>query len=335
MTAAPRPAPESPMTHRDVVVVGASAGGVEALRQLVGAWLPAILARCTELPVRHARHGEPLRPGEIVVGPPDQHLLVPDGHLVLSRGPQENGHRPAVDVLLRSAALAAGPRVVRVVLSGARDDGTAGAAAVVRQGGIALVQEPTEAPHPTMPRNVLDQVPGAEAYPVLELGKRIVEVVSRPVRSSPAVPADSLLVAETGIATLDTSTGTVTTTDQLPSRPVGFGCPSCHGALCELPRGADAALPVPHRPRLVAREPARRAGRRAGGGTLVGAAQHRGEGGARRPDGSAGDERGSARTAARYAGNGHEAQRAAELLRELIGKLGPAGVPAGIAGRDG
>jgi two-component system, chemotaxis family, protein-glutamate methylesterase/glutaminase len=164
---------------RNVVVVGASAGGTEALRRLLGgipAELPAavlvvqhipshvvsalheVLARATPLRVVVARSGQPLESGTVYVAPADRHLMLhPDG-LRVTRGPKECRSRPAVDVLFRSAASTYGPRVIGVVLSGALDDGTAGLWAVKDQGGLALVQDPAEAAHDSMPRSAIQHV---------------------------------------------------------------------------------------------------------------------------------------------------------------------------------
>src|SRR5262249_49919901 len=154
------------------VVVGASAGGVEALTTVAAGLprdlpapvavvlhvsprsesrLPQILSRAGPLPALHARDGEPLYPGRIYVAPPDHHLLVQDGRCAVVRGPREHHVRPAIDPLFRSAAARFGRRAVGVILSGARADGVAGAAALSRAGGAVIVQDPRDAAFPEMP----------------------------------------------------------------------------------------------------------------------------------------------------------------------------------------
>jgi two-component system, chemotaxis family, protein-glutamate methylesterase/glutaminase len=193
---------------QDVVVVGASAGGVDALRALVSTLpeglpapvvvvlhiapgapsaLAAILTRAGPLTARSAEHRLPLRAGMIYAAPADRHVLLVDGHLHLSAGPAENGHRPAIDPLFRSAA-AYGSRAIGIVLSGTRDDGAAGLLAIVGQGGTALVQDPADARYAQMPTNALAQVPDAAAYPAGELGAAVVALLARAGAASPTTP---------------------------------------------------------------------------------------------------------------------------------------------------
>ncbi|HYV13640.1 MAG TPA: chemotaxis protein CheB [Pyrinomonadaceae bacterium] len=160
------------MATRDIIVIGASAGGVQALSTLVAdlphnlpaavfivlhlsanvpSLLPGILARESKLQVAHAEDGEPIKRGRVYVAPPDQHLIIEAGSARLVHGPKENLHRPSIDALFRSAARWAGPRVIGVVLTGARDDGKVGMRAVQQRGGITIVQNPLEAPFPSMP----------------------------------------------------------------------------------------------------------------------------------------------------------------------------------------
>jgi two-component system chemotaxis response regulator CheB len=237
-----------------IVVVGASAGGVEALRALVGGLptdlpapvvvvlhlsphapsaLPAILGRAGRLPAVAAAHGARLEAGVVYVAPTDVHVLVVDEYLHLSRGPAENGHRPAIDPLFRSAAAEYGSRTVGVVLSGTRDDGTAGLAAVAAVGGTALVQDPDDALYPGMPRSAMAHVPGASSHPAEKLGAVVAELLrAAPPRPVAQVP-DDRLVAETGISAMTVAPdGTV----ELPgATSSGLSCPSCDGVLFELP----------------------------------------------------------------------------------------------------
>ncbi|AEV83622.1 two-component system, chemotaxis family, response regulator CheB [Actinoplanes sp. SE50] len=234
------------MTNRDLIAVGASAGGVEALRALVAGLpadlpaavlvvlhlprsapsaLPQILTRSGPLPAAIATDGEEPAPGRIYVAPADRHLLVLDGRIRLSHGPAENGHRPAVDPLFRSAARALADRVIAVVLSGSGDDGAVGAAAVAAAGGAVVVQAPEDALHPTMPRAVLTRVPRARVAVAAELGVLLAELSREKVPGLPG-PDDPLLAGEVAIDAFGEPT-----TDLLPGEPSGFGCPSCGGAL--------------------------------------------------------------------------------------------------------
>ena len=183
--------PEDRISEHRIIVIGASAGGVEAISQVVRelpadvpaavcvvlhfpasgtSVLPSILARVGSLPAAHAVDGEPIQPGRIYVAPPDRHLIVRQERVELSIGPKENNHRPAVDVMFRTAARSHGPRVIGVVLSGTLDDGTVGLAAIRKQRGIAVVQDPEDALYPGMPRSALENVGGDHVLPVAGIG---------------------------------------------------------------------------------------------------------------------------------------------------------------------
>lgn len=241
------------VANRDVVAVGASAGGVEALRELmVGlpddlpatvlivlhlpaggvSALAAILDRAGPLPVDSAWHGAPLRHGHVYVAPADFHLLVADGELALSRGPTENGHRPAVDALFRSAATALGPRCVGVVLSGALDDGAAGLSSIAARGGVAMVQDPAEALYPGMPEAALREVPGSRVLPLQEMGQALAELVRREVDSEQAAAPGTLTALEAELAKHGEWQPEYET--DAVGVPSGFSCPDCQGVLLVL-----------------------------------------------------------------------------------------------------
>lgn len=190
------------LAQRDIVVIGASAGGVEALITLFSGLplelpaavfvvlhvmpggtsvLPRILARAGSLPVSAAVNGEPIERGRAYVAPPDHHMLLLDGEVRLTSGPRENGHRPAVDPLFRSAARAHGRKVIGAVLSGALDDGTTGLRMISDAGGIALVQDPASALYSSMPGAALNHTPAARAVPIEELADAICQTIGEPL----------------------------------------------------------------------------------------------------------------------------------------------------------
>src|SRR3954454_5037388 len=239
-----RPAPGagrgSLLTDR-LVVIGASAGGLDVLQQLVRGFppdlpaavlvvvhlqpgpdsaLPKVLARSGPMPALHPRNGDPLRAGQIVVAPPDHHLLVHDSRVRLSRGPRENRQRPAIDTLFRSAALAYGPGVVGVVLSGALDDGAVGAAVVAAQDGTVLVQDPAEARVSGMPRAALAAVRRARALPSAALAAAVTDLVRRPLEPDPQQEGSAAMADGPGART---ELGT----------PAALGCPECQGGMFE------------------------------------------------------------------------------------------------------
>jgi two-component system, chemotaxis family, protein-glutamate methylesterase/glutaminase len=189
---------ESSRAHRDIVVVGASAGGVQALSRFVAGFpasfpgvvivvqhlpagaptlLPAILSRAGALPAMPAEEGAPIQPGHIYVASPDlHHLTIEPGTMHLVFGPRENSVRPAADVLFRSAAHAYGRRVVGVILSGTGVDGTEGLKAIKAAGGLAMIQNPTEAGFAGMPRYAARFDDVDYVVPVGEMGTLLTEL---------------------------------------------------------------------------------------------------------------------------------------------------------------
>jgi two-component system chemotaxis response regulator CheB len=208
---------EFAVPRRDIVVIGASAGGVQALLEVVRGFpsdlpaaifvvvhvpsgksaLPEILARASGLPATHARNGEQFELGHIYVAPPDYHMLVRSGWIDLSHGPRENRTRPAIDPLFRSAARAFGPRVAGVILSGALGDGATGLLAVKSRGGYSIVQDPSEAIIESMPRSALRLVEIDSVLPAASIAAEIVRQAGKPVREEGLTPMnDDMELAE-------------------------------------------------------------------------------------------------------------------------------------------
>jgi two-component system chemotaxis response regulator CheB len=243
------------MSRCNVIVVGASAGGVETLTRLVArlppnlgaavaivlhtperapSVLPAILSRKGPLRAEHARDDEPLVHNRIYVAPPGRHLLIKRRIVRAVLGPHENGHRPAVDPLFRTAARAHGRRVMGVVLSGTLDDGTAGLAAIKAAGGAALVQDPKDALFDGMPISAIENVDvdfvGDVDALAAELVRRTRELCAdRTEDFMPDQHGDELDAVEMDRGTPDPN--------RWPASPSQFTCPECHGALYELKDG--------------------------------------------------------------------------------------------------
>jgi two-component system, chemotaxis family, protein-glutamate methylesterase/glutaminase len=254
---------------RPVIVVAASAGGFQPLRALIsglpaslpaavlvvlhvpasgGSSLPGILNRAGPLPAAAAVDGEPIRPGRVYVAPPDRHLLVIKDTVRISRGPRQNGVRPAADPLFRSAALYAGPQVTAVVLSGALDDGALGCATVERLGGRVVVQDPDEAEYSSMPRSAIAVTEHAAVVATRALCDEVTRLVTGDGGMAAEAPGpDRELVAE--IAGLldgapETDTRLRTYSD--------LSCPDCGGPLyfkdaAELDRAETYDCLVGHR----------------------------------------------------------------------------------------
>ncbi|MGE3269901.1 MAG: chemotaxis protein CheB [Chloroflexota bacterium] len=248
------------MQPRDVIVVGASAGGVEALAHLVRglsadlaaavfvvlhlpvdarSFLPDILNRAGPLPCSHATDGEVMERGRIYVAPPNHHLILEGTRMHLSFGPRINNVRPSIDVLFRSAARGFDGRTIGVVLSGTLDDGTLGLDAIRLRGGTVVIQDPAEAQFSGMPRNALERVTADYVLPVNEIASLLMKLTARP--GHPAHPA------------IHPQGNDAVNPDQIPIAPSaevdpaphekrgnaasGFTCPNCHGSVWEIDDG--------------------------------------------------------------------------------------------------
>lgn len=251
VTALEIPADAEPVVQRDVIVVGASAGGVQALQGLVAQLPPelpasvlvvlhmmssgtsvldSILDRAGPLPASAARDGERLERGHIYVAPPDFHLLLRGPGIHLSAGPRENGHRPAIDPLFRSAARAYGPRVIGVILTGTLDDGTDGLRLIKESGGATVVQDPDDALYGDMPRSAIDYVGPDRIVRLAEIGATLFELVDAPLATAEAT------VEDPGAQQID-----LVEVEFGREPPVGdataLTCPACGGVMLERHEG--------------------------------------------------------------------------------------------------
>ncbi|HYK20823.1 MAG TPA: chemotaxis protein CheB [Pyrinomonadaceae bacterium] len=243
------------MATRDTIVIGASAGGVQALSTLVAdlpadlpaavfivlhipsngpSLLPAILARQSQLSVAHAIDGEEIRRGRIYVAPPDRHLLIENDRVKLVHGPKENLHRPSIDTLFRSAARWAGSRVIGVVLTGARDDGRTGMRAIKQRDGLAIVQDPKEAPFPSMPLSVLHSVTVDYSLPLSEIVPLLVRLSHETAAEEGRYPVPDDIEIESRIAEQGMGGDELIASVEKLGRISRLTCPDCHGALWEI-----------------------------------------------------------------------------------------------------
>lgn len=248
-------------------MIGGSAGGLEPLKNLLAELpaglpaailvvihtaadsagvLPCILSRSSRLPAVFPEHNARLKAGMIYVAPPDHHLLVADSRAMIVRGPRDNGFRPAIDPLFRSAADAHGPKVIGVILSGALADGSFGLRAIKEAGGIAIVQHPDEALVNSMPLRAIQEVEADYILPVAEISKLLVQLVqdshdrshdggngSFPsIKTAPAMPKRSK-PSQSGPA----GASQPLAADELRGSPSTFTCPECGGSLWELQEG--------------------------------------------------------------------------------------------------
>lgn len=229
-----------------VILLGASAGGVNALQQVVKGLpadlpaaifvvlhispygrsaMPAILSRAGTLPALHPQDDEPVQEGRIYVAPPDHHLVLEDSKVRLSHGPSENAQRPAVDVLFRTAAQSYGRRAIAVVLTGNLDDGTAGLAIVKRHGGIAIVQDPADADYPSMPSSAIYNVDVDHVVPLADIPRLLVDLCNQPMVDPDPGPGSEARDMKEEVDLGDDP--------EARGVPSDLTCPACGGSLRE------------------------------------------------------------------------------------------------------
>jgi two-component system chemotaxis response regulator CheB len=240
---------DGPGDLRGVVAVGASAGGIEAVNRFVGGLprnfpfgvlisvhvaptAPSLLARIIDragiLPAVTGAHGDQIRPGKIYVAVPDHHLLLDGTRIAVTRGPSENGYRPAINALFRSVAISCGIHAIGVLMSGTLDDGVQGLAAIRARGGTTMVQDPSDALFPGMPANALAAGVVDTQASASELGNLINQLPPVELDAEPS-PVEPQLAMENRIAMGETRPWSVDA-DSL-GEPSGFVCPDCNGGL--------------------------------------------------------------------------------------------------------
>ena len=247
------------MSKRDIVVIGSSAGGVYALRELVSglpanftasvfiiqhiaafspSMLPEILSRSGRLDARHPQDGETIQPATIYIAPPDHHMLIEGDHIVVRKGPKENRFRPSIDALFRSAAYNYGTRVIGIVLTGLLNDGTSGMWTVKRLGGLTLVQQPGDALYPSMPESVLEYVDVDHILPLADMALLLGQLTHEKAPEPITTP-----VIDHEMAQLKAEVATAAQTSAFEQGILSLGqltpltCPECHGALVSFQEG--------------------------------------------------------------------------------------------------
>ena len=239
-----------------LIVVGASAGGMAALQELVaqfpkdfpaavfivnhmgadttGEALVKVLNDSGGLPCSHAQHQRVFKRSHIYLAPSDQHMLIVKGKILITKGARENRSRPAIDPLFRSAAVAYGNRVIGVILTGYLDDGTSGMMAVKRCGGVCIAQDPTDADYPDMPQSVITHVGVDYCLPIAQMGALLSTLVSRELPKSPPAPKDIMIEAKIARRVLSDLPSVEALGEQVP-----FNCPDCGGVLWQMAEGQE------------------------------------------------------------------------------------------------
>jgi two-component system chemotaxis response regulator CheB len=239
-----------------IVVIGTSAGGLQALSTLLrqlpttfsspifvvqhlspessGSILAEALQRNTSHECRVAKNGDRIQNRRVVIAPPDHHMLLKRGHVLVTKGARENRSRPSIDPTFRSAAVAYGPQVIGLILTGSLDDGTAGLAAVQSCGGIGIVQDPASATYPDMPQSVLDNLKVNFCVPLDAIGGLLQRLIAKRPPRPKAIPEEVKLEAKIAERVLSD----VNAANRL-GRQVPYNCPNCGGVLWQITKSKE------------------------------------------------------------------------------------------------
>lgn len=234
-------------------MIGTSTGGLDALKRLLAplpedlpaailvvmhtgpheSVLPKLLQPVCRMPVRHAPSRTPIKAGEILIAPSNHHLVVEQDSVGLSSGAKENYARPAIDPLFRSAAIFQRERVIGIIMTGELDDGTVGLQAVKAYGGIAIVQDPTQAVAASMPASAIEHVDVDYCLPIDAIAARLTELVAQPVRSHQLPHPPSALASLAEFENRSTLRGLPPEESKAFGNPSMLTCPECSGSLLE------------------------------------------------------------------------------------------------------
>ncbi|MET3112819.1 two-component system chemotaxis response regulator CheB [Pedobacter sp. CG_S7] len=243
--------------HKKVVVIGTSAGGLNALIKLIsqlqdnfeapilvvqhisadatGNVLLDSMNKKSNLKCSHAVNGTKLESGHLYLAPSDHHLMIDENeHILITKGAQENRSRPAIDPLFRSAAVVFRNDVIGILLTGYLDDGTAGMVAIKRCGGVCIVQDPQDAEYPDMPKNALNQAKIDYCLPIAEMGGLLYQLISMKSGPLKAVPNDIMIEAKIAKRVLSDLPSVNALGEQVP-----FNCPGCGGVLWKVDKGSS------------------------------------------------------------------------------------------------
>ena len=237
-----------------VIVIGTSAGGMDALKKLLsqfpadfaapilvvnhmtaavsGEMLIVTLNNVSKLKCLYPENGQRVEAGHVYIAPPDYHMLIEQGVIIITKGARENRYRPAIDPLFRSAAVAYGNRVIGIVLTGYLDDGTSGLIAIKRSGGICVVQSPKDAAYPGMPQSALDNLKIDHCVPISEMGSLLTKLLARKLGSKKKIPDDIVIEAKIAQRVLSDLPAVQALGEQVP-----FNCPECGGVLWKMAVG--------------------------------------------------------------------------------------------------